>query len=309
MTEFLIGAGGWAYFHVPQVHPLVAYSKAYDFVEVNSTFYEIPKLKTVESWRKIVPPGFKFSVRCNQVVIHKFKFKAVPETFEVLEKMVVICKILDAEILHFQTPPSFLPNKANAETIMDFFSSAKLDSIRAALEIRSTSDTEPGFFKIMQDLNIIHAIDLLKGKKPAYSSDILYTRLFGKGYHNIYQPLDSELKKVDKIASKGNIKKAYITMHSNRMFKDAARFRIYKDTGEFPMVTKSTGVNSIAEVLKEDAKFPSNKTELLSHQGWKVIDLTPNKRVHASDLLQKLPEKTYYGIDDIVEMLGDQNFG
>jgi len=71
------------------------------------------------------------------------------------------------------------------------------------------------------------------------------------------------------------------------------------------MVTKSTGINSLAEVLKEDAKFPSNKTELLNHQGWKIIDLTSNKRVHASDLLQNLPEKTYYGIDDIIQMLGD----
>lgn len=74
------------------------------------------------------------------------------------------------------------------------------------------------------------------------------------------------------------------------------------------MVTKSTGVNSLTEVLKEDARFPSTKLELLTHQGWKIIDLTPNKRVHASELLEKLPKKTYYGIDDVIEELGDQKF-
>ena len=71
------------------------------------------------------------------------------------------------------------------------------------------------------------------------------------------------------------------------------------------MVTKSTGVNSLAEVLREDARFPSNKNELVNHQGWKIIDLTPTKRVHATDLLQKLPDKTYNGIGDIVQALGD----
>jgi hypothetical protein len=158
----------------------------------------------------------------------------------------------------------------------------------------------------MYDLNLIHCIDLLKGIEPAYRSDILYTRLFGKGTHNIYQPLDSELKQVAQIASKEGTKKAVITMHSNRMFKDAARFKIYKEKGEFPMVTKSTGLNSLAEVLREDAKFPSTKTELLDHQGWKLIDLTSQERVRASDLLQKLPEKTYYRISDIVQLLGDE---
>jgi hypothetical protein len=157
---------------------------------------------------------------------------------------------------------------------------------------------------MLEDQNIIHCVDLLKGKLPIHKSEILYTRLFGKGYHNIYQPLDSELKYVYKMASQEGVKKAVITMHSNRMFKDAGRFKIYKETGEFPKVTKSIGVDSLAEVLREDAIFPSSKDELINHQGWKVIDLTSSKRIHASDLLQKMPKKTYYGIQDIIQALG-----
>ena len=97
-------------------------------------------------------------------------------------------------------------------------------------------------------------------------------------------------------------------MHSNRMFKDAARFKLYKETGNFPMVTKSTGVTSLSEVLSEDAKFPSNKEDLLQHQGWKVIDLTNEKRVRASYLLGKLPEKTYNDLNEIVHTLRALNF-
>jgi uncharacterized protein YecE (DUF72 family) len=309
LTDFLIGTGGWAYFKVPSIHPLAAYSRAFNFVEVNSTFYEIPKLDKVKSWRRIVPEGFEFSVRCNKRLTHELYFEPTLEAFSVLDEMVQICTLLKAEILHFQTPPSFYYNETNIDRVKDLFSSAKLNNIRVALEIRSSTKLEPRFVNILQDLNIIHCVDLLKGEEPAYESDILYTRIFGKGYHNIYQPLDSELRQIDDSASKEGIKKAVITMHSNRMFKDAARFRIYKETGEFPMVTKSTGINSLAEILMEDARFPSSRTDLVNHQGWKIIDLTPEKRVHASDLLEKLPEKTYYGINDIVQVLGGLNFG
>ena len=306
MTDFLIGTGGWAYFNVPNIHPLAAYSKAFNFVEVNSTFYEIPKIDRAKSWRKIVPTDFEFSVRCNKKLTHELKFESVPEAFTVLDKMVKICNTLKAEILHFQTPPSFNYNKTNGEKVKDFFSSTKIN-LRIALETRSPTPLNPTFVKNLQELDIIHCVDLLKGIEPAYQSDILYTRIFGKGYHNVYQPLDSELKLIDEKALTEGIKKAVITMHSNRMFKDAARFKIYKDSGEFPMVTKSTGVDSLVEVLKEDAIFPSSKMELIDHQGWKVIDLTPTQRVHASDLLQNLPEKTYYGIDDILHLLGGNN--
>ena len=304
MTDFLIGTGGWAYFEVPDVPPLIAYSRAFNFVEVNSTFYQIPKTKTVESWRRMVPEDFKFSVRCNQVLTHELMFDSVPEAFEIVNEMVRICRILKAEILHFQTPPSFDYNSFNIEKIKNFMTSTKLNSIRVALEPR-TSHLEASFVNMLQEFDFIHCVDLLKVREPAYVNDILYTRLFGSGYHNVYQPLDCELRQIDQTVQAEGVKKAVVTSHSVRMFKDAARFKIFKETGEFPMVTKSTGIDSLVEVLKEDARFPTDRTELINNQGWKIIDLTGTRRVHASDFLERLPEKVYYGIDDIVQMLGD----
>ena len=305
MTNFLIGTGGWGYFNVPNMHPLKAYSQAFNFVEVNSTFYEIPKMNTVKSWRKTVPENFEFSVRCNQILTHELMFESVPKAYEILDQMVKICKILKAEILHFQTPPSFEYDSTRIEKIKNFIASANLDKVRITLEPRTSTPIKSDFVNMIKKLNIIHCVDLLEVTEPAYDNDILYTRLFGNGYHNIYQPLDCELRQIDQTASREGIKKAYVTSHSVRMFKDAARFKIYKETGDFPMVTKSTGIDSLVEVLKEDARFPTNKTELINHQGWKIVDLTPSRRVHASDFLAKLPEKTYYGMDDIVQILGN----
>jgi len=304
LTRYLIGAGGWAYFQVPGSNPLVAYSRAFDFVEVNSTFYEIPSLKRVESWRKLVPPNFEFAVRCNKALTHKYKFQSIPETFEVLERMLSICITLKAHILHLQTPPAFEPTKTNVDIMRNFFSTANMKRIRVALEMRGDKQPLNSYLaEVMQDYNMVHCVDLSKGEEPAYKSDILYSRLFGKGSHNIYQPTDEELRKIDKKAFKETHKKVAMTFHFVRMYKDAARFKTYKKTGKFPTVTRSIGVNSLKEVLKEDAKFPSSKTELIQHQGWKLIDLTKDKKDHVSYMLEKLPEKTYNNINEVVQTL------
>jgi len=273
-------------------------------VEVNSTFYEIPSLRLVESWRRLVLPDFEFAVRCNKALTHKYRFQPVPEAFEVLERMIVICNILRAEVLHMQMPAAFQFTKTNVDLIRNFFSSADLRGIRVALEVRgSDRPLNPDFVKMMQDYNMFHCVDLSKGEEPAYESDILYSRLFGKGPHNVYQPTDEELRKIDRKASRGKHKTVVVSFHFVRMYKDAARFKIHKETGKFPMVTKSTGLDSLTEVLREDAKFPSSKEELIRHQGWKLIDLTEDRRVHATYMLERLPEKTYNSVDEVVETL------
>jgi len=304
LPKCLIGAGGWACFQVPGVNPLVAYSRAFDFVEVNSTFYVMPSLKLVESWRRLVPPNFEFAVRCNKSLTHRYKFQPIAEAFDVLNRMITICGTLKAEVLHMQTPATFQFTRTNVDLMHNFFSSADLKGIRVALEVRgSDRPLNPDFVKMMQDFNMVHCVDLSKDEEPAYESDILYSRLFGKGPHNIYQPTDEELRKIDKKASRKKHKTVAVSFHFVRMYKDAARFKIYKETGKFPMVTKSTGLDSLTEVLREDAKFPSSKEELISHQGWKLIDLTEDKRVHATYMLERLREKTYNSVDEVVETL------
>jgi hypothetical protein len=42
---------------------------------------------------------------------------------------------------------------------------------------------------------------------------------------------------------------------------------------------------------------------LIEQQGWKVIDLTPDKRIHLSEVLSGIPEKTYGSISDVTKEL------
>jgi uncharacterized protein YecE (DUF72 family) len=306
LKEYLIGAGGWAYFQVPGVNSLAAYSKVFNFVEVNSTFYQTPPLNEVEKWRRQVPPDFQFSVRAHRSIALTYKFQPVEQAVETLEKMRKICQVLKANILHLQVPKSFRLNLASVKDFRFLFSSMHLENIRVALEIRQAPGQmlPPELLKIMQDKNMVHCIDLSKGEEPAYESDLLYTRLFGKGQHNIYQPTDGELVEIDHKASASRSQKVAMSFHFVRMYKDAVRLKKYKQTGNFPMVTKSTGLSSLEEVLKEDAEFPATKQQLVHKQGWKLFDMTETARVHAEEALQKLPEGTYNNIAEVMDQLG-----
>ena len=62
-------------------------------------------------------------------------------------------------------------------------------------------------------------------------------------------------------------------------------------------------MDSAKAVLSEDAVFPSSKQSLISDQGWKVYDSTAEKRMHLSELLSKLPEKTYASVDEVISAL------
>jgi uncharacterized protein YecE (DUF72 family) len=301
----LIGTGGWAYFRVPGLGSLKAYSRIFNFVEVNSTFYQIPLLNEVEKWRRNVPPDFKFSVRAHQSITHRYRLQPVEETFEAFERMKQVCSTLNAEVMHLQVPPSFELTETSITNFQSMLSSVSLRKLRLTLEIRGvrSSTLPPELLKTMQEYNIVHCTDLSRAEMPAYESDMLYTRLFGKGKHNVYQPTDEELVEIDKKASGGKPEKIVMTFHFVRMYKDAARLKTFKQTGQFPMVTRSTGLDSFEEVLSEDARFPSTKQELIRSQGWKIFDLTETKRIRVENVLEKLPEATYNDIGEVADRL------
>jgi len=293
-----IGAGGWAYFVVPGMDSLTAYSRAFDFVEVNSMFYSTPSIDIVRSWRRRVPDDFMFSVRCHRDLTHKYLLSPRPKSYEILKESLRICRELKAQVLHIQTPASFDPDE-KLKDIRDLLSSVDPGSVRLAWEIRGK--IKQATIELMRDLGIIHCTDISRAM-PAVDSDILYTRLFGHGEHNLYQFDDAELLLIDR-RIKERPEQAYLTFHGAKMYTDAARLKIYETSGTFTNITKTTGLASLKAVLEEDAQFPASKSDLIKKQGWKLFDLTETEHVHASLLLEELPEREYAGIEEVIGAL------
>jgi len=301
LPDFLIGTGGWAYFEVPNRPSLKAYSEIFNFVEVNCTFYGYPNPRMVEGWRKTVQKDFTFAIRCHQDLTHKIGLKPVDEGYRVLGQMLTYCRILDAPFLVLETPASYVLYGKSIYEAKDFFASAKLNGVRLVWEIRAPITKQA--IDLIADFNIIHSVDISIAK-PTDWSDVGYTRLFGKGKHNIYQFTDEELQEIDKNASENKPKVVAMSYHGARMSTDALRFGNYKKTGKFLPITAYTGLDSARAVLTEDAVFPSSKQSLINDQGWKVIDLTTEKRVHLSDLLSKIPKRNYGYLNELITALG-----
>ena len=308
MAELLIGTGGWAYFQIPGLKSLEAYARAFNFVEVNSTFYKVPSSELVESWRKRVPRDFEFAVRCHKDVTHTYEMEPTEEAIKSFNATTEVCDVLKARFLVLETPARTRFSTKKIDAAKNFLNSVNRRGTKIVWEVRHNEgeNVPQDLIELMSDQGIVHSVDLSR-ENPAFESDVLYTRVFGKGQHNIYQFTDEEMGEIDQKIAKSGSSTVAVSFHNVKMYKDAARFRVFKETGQFTTATGATGQQSLRKVLLEDAEFPATKEELVKKQGWKVIDLTQKQRVHASTLLEKLPNQTFRNIDEVlVNLEGDR---
>jgi uncharacterized protein YecE (DUF72 family) len=301
MGQLHIGAGGWDYFSLPNGDRLKAYSSVYDFVEVNTTYYQLPSLATVASWRKRVPPEFEFSVRCQKDVGELHRLELTPKTIRIIDCMEKICRRLRASVLTILIPKALLGDKELVPKLNAFFSTLSLGRTRIAIEFRGGEPTKKTL-KTLQDHDAAHSVDI-STQDPKVESSILYSRLFGKGKENVYEFDDNELKDIAAKASGPKFEKSILAFHGVRMYRDAARLKTFLNSGRFPSLTGQVGLGSLSEVLMEDARFPTSKSQLVREQGWKLFDKTPEERVRTRVVLEKLPEGAYRTLDDVLASL------
>lgn len=298
MSELRIGAGGWAYFQVPGMDSLQAYSGVFDFVELNSSYYELPSYEAASDWRQRVPANFQFSVRCPRIIVDHYGLKLLPGASALLERLEEICRRLDATVLTVLIGKrSPIKEGDLALRIKEFLEGFNADNTVVALEFRGMRPSEE-VFDAMKESEAVHAVDLSLNE-PHYENTILYSRLFGKGPENVYEFDDAELRDIAKKATGPKFEKSILAFHGVRMYRDAARVKSFVDKGFFPKITSGVGVDSIKEILSEDAHFPATKSSLVRDQGWKVYQDEEEVR-KISTVLERLPETSYSNLEDLI---------
>jgi uncharacterized protein YecE (DUF72 family) len=74
-----VGCSGWNYTHwrgnfyergLPASRWLERYARAFDTVEVNTTFYRLPRREAVARWVEQTPSGFCFAVKASRYLTH-----------------------------------------------------------------------------------------------------------------------------------------------------------------------------------------------------------------------------------------------
>lgn len=87
-----IGCSGWNYQHwrngvfypprLPARRWLEYYAEHFDTVEVNSTFYRLPRENAVANWARESPSGFLFAVKMSRYVTHIKRLRDLPPSLE-----------------------------------------------------------------------------------------------------------------------------------------------------------------------------------------------------------------------------------
>lgn len=91
-ANLYIGTSGWAYgawdevFYPEKVRStherLAFYSESFNAVEVNYSFYHLPKPETCAKWARTVPQGFLFAVKASRLITHIRRLEGVEEAWE-----------------------------------------------------------------------------------------------------------------------------------------------------------------------------------------------------------------------------------
>ena len=59
------------------------YSKIFNYVEIDSTFYNIPSQPMVKNWDKRTPSNFRFTVKFPKIITHEKRFKNVEKELSI----------------------------------------------------------------------------------------------------------------------------------------------------------------------------------------------------------------------------------
>jgi uncharacterized protein YecE (DUF72 family) len=280
------------------------YFEKFSLVELNNTFYQYPKEKTVEGWREKAPENFEFTVKAHQDISHKTKLKIEETSLQAFQRMKQICKTLNSKILLIQTPGSFKPDKlGDAEK---FFKEINREDLILVWETRGLvwekRETYEKLGKVLEKLDITHVTDPFR-IMPAYTGKIAYFRLHGLSEQMYYyQYSDMELQKLKEFIApyEKEGKEVYVLFNNLSMFDDGIRFTEYLLKGTFPKITRATGLDSIKEVV-EKTRYPTTKAVLMKRLGWKLVEVEEGKQVKLSTFLKNLPAKTYKNAEELLK--------
>ena len=207
--KFYVGCSGWSYtawqgpFYPSNMDNskwLEYYSKVFDCVEIDSSFYRIPNIFTVKNWSKITPSKFRFTAKFPKVITHEKRLKNVDNELRLFFKAMepLHSKLL---ALLIQLPPSLditegLQGLREIIPILD-------NRFRYAIEIRNHSWFQDLAYNFFANNNLCMVWSQLVGIRipPIVTSDFLYIRFIGdrtiqeKNFGRIQKDRTSEMRK------------------------------------------------------------------------------------------------------------------
>jgi uncharacterized protein YecE (DUF72 family) len=146
---------------------LAYYAGQFPVVEINNTFYQLPKEKTLLDWAAKVPETFQFAIKASQRITHFTRLK--PESAEVVEYLLRTVGVLGERLgpVLFQLPPNM---KREHERLTAFLSRLPRGG-RYAMEFRHESWFDEGTFQALRD----HDVAFVVSEQEDFATPVLAT--------------------------------------------------------------------------------------------------------------------------------------
>jgi uncharacterized protein YecE (DUF72 family) len=169
MRPVWIGCSGWNYPHWRgRVYPpgcpvsrwLQYYATLFDTVEVNSTFYRLPRREAVARWVERVPDDFVFAVKMSRYVTHIRRLTGLEEGVErFYERIEPLMESGKLGPVLWQLPPTFKRNDGRLASALEL-----LPEGRHCFEFRHASWYADDVYELLRE----HGVALVIPDSPKY---------------------------------------------------------------------------------------------------------------------------------------------
>ena len=224
------------------------YFRTFPCVEIQHTFYQPPRISTLERWRADAPANFEFVLKAWQLITHDSKsptyrrlkkelseqekqeagyFRNSAIVQEAWEVTLGAARALHAKTILFQCPASFKQTKENIANLEEFFGNLNRENHDGGLKFgwEPRGDWDPEVVRrICEGLGLSHVVDpfVEKSVTPARG----YFRLHGRGGWR-YEYDESELRELACMLAPrpAGSETPYVFFNNARMTQDALKFQ------------------------------------------------------------------------------------
>jgi uncharacterized protein YecE (DUF72 family) len=194
-----VGCSGWVYKHwrgifypkgLPQKRWFERYAEEFNTVEINNSFYRLPKPETFTKWHDQAQPGFRYAVKASRFITHMKKLK---DCEEAVDNFIALARGLKAFLgpILYQLPPNLHKDLPRLEN----FLKALPGSVEHVFEFRHQSWYADETLALLDRYGAGFVVHDLKGlRSPRWaSSRIAYVRFHGSGGRYSGRYSDKEL--------------------------------------------------------------------------------------------------------------------
>ena len=155
MAHLHLGTSGWSYpewkgkFYPAKIagdDMLPFYARHFDAVELNNSFYRLPKPEAMAKWRDAVPDGFRFAIKAPRQITHIRRLKDVAEP---VQRFLEVAAGMAGRVgpILFQLPPNMKADLERLAALLALLPKAQ----QVAFEFRHESWLEPPVFDVLRE--------------------------------------------------------------------------------------------------------------------------------------------------------------